>query len=201
MKLSKVNKLLVLGLIVSVSALGCKHTPPGVTQLPAHGPGTAGTSTTDNKLSDGTAINPDEKAKADANGLIGLDEHGNRSNWAANNEVFKNFTVHFDYDSATIRASEKSNIEAVATQLKSAPSSVALRVEGHCDERGTEEYNRSLGERRALALREELIRLGVASDKIDTISFGQDKPAVIGHDESAYKQNRRGEFVQLTQPQ
>src|SRR5438445_5502350 len=125
MKLSNVTKLSVLGLIVTVSAIGCKHSPPGVTLLPNHGAGSTG-NMADNNLSSAPAINPDDKAKADPNGLFGLDGQPPRSNWNANSEVFKNFTVHFDYDSTTIRASEKSNIEAVATQLKTAPSSVAL---------------------------------------------------------------------------
>ena len=79
--------------------------------------------------------------------------------------------------------------------------SAAVQVEGHCDERGTEEYNRALGERRALAAREALIGLGIASDRVDTISYGEDKPAVPGHNESAWSKNRRGAFVLLTPPQ
>jgi peptidoglycan-associated lipoprotein len=75
---------------------------------------------------------------------------------------------------------------------------VALLVEGHCDERGTEEYNRSLGERRALALREALASQGVSPMRVTTRSFGEDRPAVPGNNESAYRQNRRGEFVVLT---
>jgi peptidoglycan-associated lipoprotein len=73
-------------------------------------------------------------------------------------------------------------------------------VEGNCDERGTEEYNRSLGERRALALRESLISLGIEATRVDTISYGEDKPVATGHDEAAWKQNRRGDFIQLTPP-
>ena len=84
----------------------------------------------------------------------------------------------------------------LADYLKGAPTD-ALLVEGHCDERGTEEYNRSLGERRALALREYLINSGIASDRIITRSYGEDRPAVQGHDETAWSKNRRGEFILL----
>jgi peptidoglycan-associated lipoprotein len=104
--------------------------------------------------------------------------------------------VHFDFDSATVKASEKANVEAVATYMKST-AGVALLIEGHCDERGTEEYNRSLGERRALALREALVNSGADASRITTRSFGEDKPVAMGHDESAWRQNRRGEFVVL----
>jgi peptidoglycan-associated lipoprotein len=76
----------------------------------------------------------------------------------------------------------------------------AVLVEGNCDERGTEEYNRSLGERRALAVREELIRLGIPPTDVDTISYGKDRPAEQGHDEAAWKKNRRDDFIVLTAP-
>jgi peptidoglycan-associated lipoprotein len=105
-------------------------------------------------------------------------------------------TVHFAFDSAVVKQGEESNIAAVATAL-GANVSDKLLIEGHCDERGTEEYNRALGERRALALREALAKAGVSPDRIRTISYGKDKPANPGHDESAWSQNRRGEFILL----
>src|SRR2546430_17260682 len=102
-------------------------------------------------------------------------------------------------DRTVFRSSEKAKLEAIATQLKSNPSS-AVRIEGHCDERGTDEYNRSLGERRALALREELARLGIDPARVDTISYGRDRPLDTGHAESSHRKNTRGEFVRLTPP-
>ena len=75
--------------------------------------------------------------------------------------------------------------------------STKLLIEGNCDERGTEEYNRSLGERRALAAREALAKLGVDPMRIETRSFGKDKPVDPGHDESAWAKNRRDDFVLL----
>ncbi len=114
----------------------------------------------------------------------------------ADRAALASHTVYFAFDSAAVRKSEKSNIEAVAAAL-SADRSAKLLIEGHCDERGTEEYNRSLGERRALALRGALAKIGVDPSRIRTISYGKDKPAVHGHDESAWSKNRRGEFVLL----
>ena len=67
-------------------------------------------------------------------------------------------------------------------------------MEGHCDERGSEEYNLALGERRANAVRQYLVNLGVTNSTLDTVSFGESKPAVQGHDESAWRWNRRAEF-------
>ncbi len=75
------------------------------------------------------------------------------------------------------------------------PPNAKLLIEGHCDERGTEEYNRSLGERRALALREALAKDGVDAGRIRTISYGKDQPEDAGHDEAAWNKNRRGVFV------
>ncbi len=105
-------------------------------------------------------------------------------------------TVHFAYDSAAIRKTEQSNLQSVA-QVLGADNNLKLLIEGNCDERGTEEYNRSLGERRALAAREALAKLGIDPSRVRTISYGKDKPADPGHDEAAWKQNRRDEFVLL----
>jgi peptidoglycan-associated lipoprotein len=105
--------------------------------------------------------------------------------------------VYFDYDSARIRPSEDSKLQAVAAYLKSNPGK--LVVEGHCDERGTAEYNRALGERRALAAREELVKQGADGSRITTISYGSDRPADMGHDEAAWGKNRRCEFAVVNQ--
>jgi peptidoglycan-associated lipoprotein len=106
-------------------------------------------------------------------------------------------TIYFDFDRSAIRPSEQSKLDAVATYLKNTPN-VQLVVEGHCDERGTEEYNRSLGERRAIAAREYLLQKhGLSSELVTTVSFGEDKPASNEKTEEAYARNRRGEFVLL----
>jgi peptidoglycan-associated lipoprotein len=107
--------------------------------------------------------------------------------------------VYFDFDSSVLKTVEKPKVRAVADYLK-ANAANAVKVEGNCDERGTEEYNRSLGERRALAVREELIRLGIDPTRVDTISYGKDRPVDPGHDESAWRKNRRDDFVVLTPP-
>jgi peptidoglycan-associated lipoprotein len=105
--------------------------------------------------------------------------------------------VYFDYDSSRIRPSEHRKLEQVAAALKG--SNQNLIIEGHTDERGTAEYNRALGERRAQAAREALTSLGIAGTRITTISFGKDRPAEIGHDDTAWSRNRRCEFVVVGQ--
>ena len=105
--------------------------------------------------------------------------------------------VLFEYDSARIRPSEESKLQTVAAYVKSNPGK--LVVEGHCDERGTAEYNRALGERRALAARDELVKLGVDTSRISTVSYGSERPSDSGHDEGAWSKNRRCEFVVVNQ--
>lgn len=114
-------------------------------------------------------------------------------------ESFKGNTVYFEYDRSRIRSEERAKLAAVAEVLKGAPDNKLL-IEGHCDERGTEEYNRALGERRALAAREYLNSLGIKGERVRTVSYGEDRPSVDGHDESAWSKNRRAEFILLKPP-
>lgn len=125
------------------------------------------------------AINPDEFE----NHLV------DRTAFAAN-------TVHFDYDKSIVKTTELGKLKPVIAALKAAPQNKLL-IEGHCDERGTEEYNRGLGERRALAIRTHLAKQGISPDRLRTISYGEDKPAELGHTEAAWAKNRRGELVLL----
>jgi peptidoglycan-associated lipoprotein len=102
--------------------------------------------------------------------------------------------VYFAYDSSTISDSERTTIERVALHLRANPED-RLVVEGHGDERGSNEYNLALGERRALAVRAYLVELGVAALRIQTLSYGEEQPADAGHGEDAWRQNRRAEFL------
>ena len=102
--------------------------------------------------------------------------------------------VYFAFDSYVLPPSEVSKVEQVAQHLLQNAGHV-LVVEGHCDERGSNEYNLSLGENRALSVRTRLVELGVAADRIQTRSYGEEKPAVAGSGEEAWHLNRRGEFA------
>ena len=99
-------------------------------------------------------------------------------------------TLYFGFDTDRINASEVGKVAEAAAFMKSNPGLV-LVIEGHCDERGTEEYNRALGERRAIAVENQLRSNGVDLANIRTVSYGEDKPAVAGSGESAWSQNRR----------
>lgn len=101
--------------------------------------------------------------------------------------------VRFEYDSSKIKASEAATLKANAKWLKANPSTDVV-VQGHCDERGTNEYNLALGERRAKAVAQYLQKLGVASSQLTTVSYGEEMPLDPGHDESAWAKNRRVHF-------
>jgi peptidoglycan-associated lipoprotein len=103
-------------------------------------------------------------------------------------------TVYFDFNSAGLSSSTRSALDNNAKYLK-ANTSVEVQVEGHADERGGVQYNLALGERRAKAVRDYLVSMGVASKRISTISFGKERPISFGHDETSWSRNRRGNFV------
>jgi peptidoglycan-associated lipoprotein len=192
MKSTKLTYLLVCALAMTMAATGCKKKPVRVTNLPGQQTGAP-------RDSGPTGLDTGGRLATDPSALGGgslPDDLNDLSRFNQDRATLAVNTVHFDFDSATVKASEKANVEAVATYMKST-AGVALLIEGHCDERGTEEYNRSLGERRALALREALVNSGADASRITTRSFGEDKPVAMGHDESAWRQNRRGEFVVL----
>jgi peptidoglycan-associated lipoprotein len=194
MKLTTFVNLMVIGLVLTITTAGCRKQPGYMTRIPG--------STTGNPNDNPSfpPIKPDEAPASKPNDGGGIPFTGpGHDNWISNPDILRANTVHFDFDSSVVKSSEKSNVSAVADYLK-ANTANAVKIEGHCDERGTEEYNRSLGERRALALRENLVTLGIDPNRVDTATFGKDRPADSGHDEAAWKKNRRGEFVVLTPP-
>ncbi len=102
--------------------------------------------------------------------------------------------IHFDFDKSFIRNDAKPVLEKVAAHMKENPGAKLL-IEGHCDERGTSEYNIALGQRRADSTRKYLTNLGVDAGRLSTISYGEEKPADPGHNEAAWAKNRRAVFV------
>ena len=102
--------------------------------------------------------------------------------------------VYFGSDASNLAAGEMAKIEAVAEHLQAKPNRVVI-IEGNCDERGSNEYNLSLGDRRATSIRKYLEPRGVERNRIQTKSYGEEKPAVAGQGEAAWSKNRRGEFA------
>ena len=102
--------------------------------------------------------------------------------------------IYFDYDSSAVQARFEEIIQAHAEFLQANPG-VTTTLEGHADERGSREYNLALGERRALAIKQQLVVLGATPERVRTVSYGEERPADRGHDEQAWELNRRVEFV------
>ena len=198
MKAIKLTYLLVFALVLTFAATGCKKKPTPITQLPNYPAG---------KPKDGGTAGLPEGGRLPGDGGVGgqgqlgggaLPENLNDlSKFDQDRAALAADTVHFDFDSSVVKASEQGHVTAVAAYMKSASANLALLIEGYCDERGTEEYNRALGERRALALREALVQDGVPADRVTTRSFGSDDPVDPGHNEAAWAKNRRGVFVVL----
>ena len=195
MKTMKLIYPLGLTLAAVLATTGCKHQPAKLTPLPSQGAlvgneNNAGTLGGGGQVSQPMPVEP---------GAIGGGQQAAIDTFegmAKDTSALAAYTIHFAFDSSVIRESEKPNLAQVASVLNSDPSTKLL-IEGNCDERGTEEYNRSLGERRALAAREALVGLGVDASRIRTLSNGKDKPVNPGHDENAWSQNRRDDFILL----
>ena len=160
--------LVLAGVLVSLAAAGCRSTGSG------KGPGEGGV--TGSEFDDGGATSSNSQA-GQRGRAIGLE------------------TVYFDYDSFQIREDAKPLLKGNAQTISGKPQWPMIVIEGHCDERGSEEYNLALGERRAQQVKRYLVDLGVPAARLDTVSFGEANPAVQGHDEAAWRYNRRSEFA------
>jgi peptidoglycan-associated lipoprotein len=199
MKCLSCCNLFTVALVLTLGSVGCKKTPKGPTPIPGSRAGLTGTNDPFGSENTGRPIGPGEGTTSQP---INPTEQGfppgrfDPSTSEQDRGPLAAYTVYFDFDRSAIRSSETAKIESVASYLKGNPG-VGVLIEGHCDERGTEQYNLSLGERRALAIREYLINLGIDGNRVYTISFGEDRPADLGRDESAWAKNRRGEFVVL----
>jgi peptidoglycan-associated lipoprotein len=194
-------QVLTLGLVISIGTTGCKKGTKSPTPIPgARGPISGAGPGELKEPTPGPVIPPEmPPGGADVTKAAPVELAPREGfDWMKpDREAFKTQTVYFDFDSSVVKSSEQSKISSVAEALKAAPAN-KLRIEGHCDERGTEGYNMALGERRALALREYLMNLGISGNRIQTVSYGESRPVAQGHDESAWRLNRRGEFILLT---
>ncbi len=195
----KNSTLLTLGTaFVAAFLVGCGTTTPRTT--PLGGPGGPGGTGGDSSRTPPN-LNTDPVAGKDGAGgssvpvPIDLPDNDKLSGREHNRAAFAAQSIYFEFDQHVVRSAEAEKLGKVAAQFKSLPPGHDILVEGNCDERGTEGYNQSLGERRALALRELLIKDGVDGQHVFTKSLGKDHPAVVGHDEAAWSRNRRGEFI------
>jgi len=179
-----VVKRILVGTILLCAVIGCK-----TTRTPIGGPDdfhstTGQTNTTSSLGEDASPSSPR------------VDNRGNEGDLSSFGQSGLN-PVFFDYDSSDLRSDQIAILQSDAASLRSGSSMVI--IEGHCDERGTEEYNLALGSRRADVAKSYLVSQGISADRLSTISYGENKPFAKGHDESAWHQNRRAQFVQQMQ--
>ena len=179
MKTTLIYSLAVV-LAVGLAATGCKHKTPPLTPMHASMTPPPPESPFPPIIPPSNQINTEPIPGA--GGGIPMANSEDMYGMVPDRAALAAYTVHFAYDSSVIRKSEQSSLQSVAQALAADPKTKLL-VEGNCDERGTEEYNRSLGERRALAAREALVKLGIDPMRVFTRSYGKDKPADTGHDD------------------
>lgn len=165
--------LVVAGAALALAAAGCagKDGPEGSGS-------TGGSSFGSDTLGDGEGIAGRDVEGAEAARRLGLE------------------TVFFDFDESSIRPDMTDKLRHNYQVLSRNPE-VRVELQGNCDERGSAEYNFALGERRALSVKQYLAQLGIDESRMETVSFGEENPAVMGHSESAWSQNRRVEFAVL----
>ena len=187
-RLAASKAALILVLVLTSSALACHKKVPPIAR-PAPPPPTPTTSPSRPPAPPEPvaepAVVPPEPVRDDAIASASLDDLNRNSPLKP---------LFFELDSAEVNATGQAVLDANAAMLKKY-SSWTVTVEGHCDERGTAEYNLALGERRALSARAYLISLGLPADRLRTVSYGKEFPFDPGHDESAFAKNRRAHFV------
>ncbi len=181
----KAVKLLVLPVLATALIMtGCANRKPAADVQVGQNPNQSGSlpSVNTEGLSEDAALNAQNLAGASAKGVT-----------AANKAFLAKRVVHFNYDSSDLSNEDYQTLQGHAQYLvANANSKVALT--GHTDERGTREYNMALGERRAKAVESFLITNGVAATQLEAVSYGKEMPVDAGHDENAWKENRRVEI-------
>ena len=193
MNMTKMIYPLAFALAITLASTGCHNRQVKVTKIPSPGQTGLKDPYANPTIPPAPTYNPETDP---TKSQIATTDSTMFDNMIEDRAALAAYTIYFAFDSAAIKSSEQLNLESVVAALK-LDASTKLLIEGNCDERGTEEYNRSLGERRALAAREALAKHGIDPSRIRTISFGKDKPADTGHDEAAWSKNRRDDFILL----
>jgi peptidoglycan-associated lipoprotein len=203
MKNANLIGMFFLSMALAAGMTGCKH-KSYLTEIPSNGgPPQGGATTTTPPPGPGLGDSAPTPAPISAHDLpptLDNKEYTPLFNGPHNEdrEKFKADTLYFDFDSSAIKPSEESKLQDIANYFKENTRFEGLIIEGNCDERGTEKYNLSLGERRALAAREYLNNLGVKPERLKTVTYGASRPADPGHNEEAWKKNRRDDFILVT---
>lgn len=183
------RRIAAAGLMLASLALGaCRKKPVAVAPVPV-------TPTTAPAVDDGAARRAREQFVRDSMARARADSlaRANSSAESANLRMVLEAIVYFDYDAAEITEQARAALDAKLPILRT-NTGLRVRISGHTDSRGSDEYNLALGLRRAAATRKYLVDRGITVDRIDVVSFGEERPSAPGEDESAFSKNRRAEF-------
>jgi peptidoglycan-associated lipoprotein len=172
----------VLTLMIMVSACSKKNVPSQ--------PGFGGVESPYGAMGSGTGGGLDDAKWRE----LGINSEAEKREFLEKAKAFENQDIYYDYDAYTLSPPAKKVLDEKIAFLKQYPK-VKVTVEGHCDERGTTEYNLALGERRANAAYQYILNSGLQTQKLSTVSYGKERPIVTGHDEASYAKNRRAHFV------
>lgn len=180
--------------MLSAVTIGACHKKPALHQTPVQTP-ISGTNADSARLSQEAAARRAAADAAERRRTDSIDTANRAAGTDAPESLRLTLTaaVHFDYDQSQLRPEDSAILDAKVPILQANPG-VAIRIAGNTDERGSDEYNLALGERRAAAAKAYLVQHGISSARIETISYGEERPVAQGNDESAWSQNRRDEF-------
>ncbi len=191
-----VSLLFVIGLGAAVVAAGCgKKTPQTIAPV-ANADSAAAAEKARADSAAAAQADADRRAREEAERGRRQQEADSMAAMGRTSDEVKSMVaamIHFDYDKASVRPDDAGTLDQKVGILQANPN-LKIRVHGHCDERGSDEYNLALGNRRAQAAKQYLVSHGIDASRIETQSWGEEKPLVDGHDEAAWSQNRRDEF-------
>jgi peptidoglycan-associated lipoprotein len=191
-----VSLLLVIGLGVAVVAAGCGKKTPEQVAPQANADSAAAAERARQEAEAAAQAERDRQAREEAERIASQRAADSAAAAARAAEGIRGTVaamIHFDYDKSSIRPEDAGVLDQKVAILQANPD-LRIRVGGHCDERGSDEYNLALGNRRAQAAKQYLVSHGIDASRIETQSWGEERPAVDGHDEGAWSQNRRDEF-------
>jgi len=194
--MKSVSLLLALGLGAAVIAgASCGGNPPPQTPVPNADSAAAAERARQDSAAAAQAER-DRQARAEADRIARQREADSIAALARGSEEVRNTLaamIHFDLDKSNVRSDDMGMLDQKVAILQANPN-LRIRIGGHCDERGSDEYNLALGNRRAQSAKQYLVSHGIDASRIETQSWGEERPLVNGHDESAWSQNRRDEF-------
>ena len=194
--MKRVPSLLLIGLGVTLIACGKSPEP----QTPAPQANADSIAAAERARADSAAADEARRAQEEAERIARQRAADSAAAAAAAVAEVRNMLaamIHFDFDKANVRGDDAATLDQKVAILNLNPD-LRIRISGHCDERGSDEYNLALGNRRATAAKQYLVSHGVDASRIETASFGEERPMAMGHDEDSWAQNRRDEFEILS---